>query len=157
MTPGGLRAQYLIPNLSPKCECLSTNSSLLLGPRHHAIPRNQRKQSFCRTEANCQPQAPLPNPFEENLPSSGRIFSPSWAHKSDYLLYQILVLTPRNAYTNMLDNMVSPITCVSMNHQNQLEQMANEASLHKSPATAEFSTPGQSQPESSVTTVAGPI
>jgi hypothetical protein len=34
---------------------------------------------------------------------------------------------PRNAYTNMLDNMVSPITCASMNHQNQLEQMANEA------------------------------
>jgi hypothetical protein len=63
----------------------------------------------------------------------------------------------RNAYTDMLDNMVSPITCVSMNHQNQLEQMANEASLHKSPATAEFSTPGQSQPESSVTTVADPI
>jgi hypothetical protein len=25
----------------------------------------------------------------------------------------------------MLDNVVSPITCVSMNHQNQLEQMAN--------------------------------
>jgi hypothetical protein len=34
---------------------------------------------------------------------------------------------PRNAYKDMLDNDVSPITCVSMNHQNQLEQMANEA------------------------------
>jgi hypothetical protein len=34
---------------------------------------------------------------------------------------------PRNAYTDMLDNVVSPITCVSMNHQNQLEQMANGA------------------------------
>jgi hypothetical protein len=34
---------------------------------------------------------------------------------------------PRNAYKDMLDNVVSPITCVSMNHQNQLEQMANEA------------------------------
>jgi hypothetical protein len=32
---------------------------------------------------------------------------------------------PRNAYNDMLDNVVSPITCVSMNHQNQLEQMAN--------------------------------
>jgi hypothetical protein len=32
---------------------------------------------------------------------------------------------PRNAYKDMLDNMISPITCVSMNHQNQLEQMAN--------------------------------
>jgi hypothetical protein len=34
---------------------------------------------------------------------------------------------PRNAYKDMLDNMVSLITCVSMNHQNHLEQMANGA------------------------------
>jgi hypothetical protein len=34
---------------------------------------------------------------------------------------------PRNGYKDMLDNVVSPITCVSMNHQNQLEQMANGA------------------------------
>jgi hypothetical protein len=34
---------------------------------------------------------------------------------------------PRNAYKDMLDNVVSPITCISMNHQNQLEQMANGA------------------------------
>jgi hypothetical protein len=61
MTPGGLRVQYLIPNLSPKHECLSIHLSLPLGPRHHAIPQNQRKQSLCRTEANCRPQAPLPN------------------------------------------------------------------------------------------------
>jgi hypothetical protein len=32
---------------------------------------------------------------------------------------------PRNA--DRLDNVVSPITCVSMNHQNQLEQMENGA------------------------------
>jgi hypothetical protein len=32
---------------------------------------------------------------------------------------------PRNAYKDMLDSVISPITCVSMNHQNQLEQMAN--------------------------------
>jgi hypothetical protein len=31
--------------------------------------------------------------FWRNLPSSGRIFSPSWTHKSDSFLYQILVLT----------------------------------------------------------------
>jgi hypothetical protein len=92
MTPSGLRAQYLIPNLSPKCECLSIHSSLPLGPRHHAILRNQRKQSLCRTEANCRPQVPLPNPFEETfLLWMG--FLPNWAHKSDSLLYQILVLT----------------------------------------------------------------
>jgi hypothetical protein len=54
MTPGGLRTQYLIPNLMPKCECLSIHSSLPLGPRHHVIPRNQRKQSLCRTEAKLQ-------------------------------------------------------------------------------------------------------
>jgi hypothetical protein len=34
---------------------------------------------------------------------------------------------PRNAYKDMLDNVVSPITCVSMNPENQLEQMANGA------------------------------
>jgi hypothetical protein len=34
---------------------------------------------------------------------------------------------PRNAYKDMLDNVVSTITCVSMNHQNQLKQMANGA------------------------------
>jgi hypothetical protein len=34
---------------------------------------------------------------------------------------------PVNAYKDMLDNVVSPITRVSMNHQNQLEQMANGA------------------------------
>jgi hypothetical protein len=34
---------------------------------------------------------------------------------------------PRNAYKDMLYNVVSPVTCVSMNHQNQLEQMANGA------------------------------
>jgi hypothetical protein len=34
---------------------------------------------------------------------------------------------PRNACKDMLDNVVSPIACVSMNHQNQLAQMANGA------------------------------
>jgi hypothetical protein len=36
-------------------------------------------------------------------------------------------MRPRNAYKDMLDNVVSPIACVDMNHQNQLEQMANGA------------------------------
>jgi hypothetical protein len=40
---------------------------------------------------------------------------------------------PRNAYKDMLDNVVSPITCVSMNHQNQLEQMANGAMFATQP------------------------
>jgi hypothetical protein len=34
---------------------------------------------------------------------------------------------PKNAYKDMLNKVVSPITCVNMNHQNQLEQMANGA------------------------------
>jgi hypothetical protein len=34
---------------------------------------------------------------------------------------------PMNAYKDMLENVVSPNTCVSMNHQNQLEQMATGA------------------------------
>jgi hypothetical protein len=34
---------------------------------------------------------------------------------------------PRNDYKDMLDKLVSFITCVRMNHQNQLEQMANGA------------------------------
>jgi hypothetical protein len=89
---------YLIPNLSLKCDRLSIHSFLLLGPRHHAIPQNQRnsflaerkqiadrglfcrnllkKPSFCRTDS-----------------------SPRWTHRSDSLPYQILVLTaaPRPA------------------------------------------------------------
>jgi hypothetical protein len=32
---------------------------------------------------------------------------------------------PIYVYKDMLYNVVSPITCVSTNHQNQLEQMAN--------------------------------
>jgi hypothetical protein len=32
---------------------------------------------------------------------------------------------PRYIYKDMLDNVVRPIACVSMKHQNQLEQMAN--------------------------------
>jgi hypothetical protein len=35
----------------------------------------------------------------------------------------------RNAYKDMLDNVVSPITCVVMNHQNQLEQMAKNGAM----------------------------
>jgi hypothetical protein len=34
---------------------------------------------------------------------------------------------PKNAYKDMLDNVISPITCVSMNNQNQLKQMADGA------------------------------
>jgi hypothetical protein len=91
MTPDGLQAQYLIPNLMPKCECLSIHSPLPFEPRHHAIPRNQRKQSFCRTETNCRPQASLPNLLKKSSPVE-RDLSPNQAHKSVPLMYQFLVL-----------------------------------------------------------------
>jgi hypothetical protein len=50
---------------------------------------------------------------------------------SKYVLSLILAcdifasMGPRNAYKVMLDNTVSLIVCVRMNHQNQLEQMTN--------------------------------
>jgi hypothetical protein len=34
---------------------------------------------------------------------------------------------PRIAYKDMLDNVVRPINCVIINHQNQLEQMSTGA------------------------------
>jgi hypothetical protein len=43
---------------------------------------------------------------------------------------------PRNAVEDMLDNVVSPITCVSMNHQNLLEQMENGA-MFATPSSGE--------------------
>jgi hypothetical protein len=82
----------LIPNLMPKCECLSIHSSLPFEPRHHTIPQNQCKQSFCRTETNCRPQASLLNLLKKSSPVE-RDLSPSQAHKSAPLLYQFLVLT----------------------------------------------------------------
>jgi hypothetical protein len=46
-----------------------------------------------------------------------------------FVAYLIVVASmgPRYIYNDMLDNVDSPIACVSMNHQNQLEQMANGA------------------------------
>jgi hypothetical protein len=77
MTPGGLRAQYLIPNLTPKCECLSIDSSLPLGPRHHAIPWNHRKQFLCRTEAKLSTASISAESFEEILLRWTRFFTKS--------------------------------------------------------------------------------
>jgi hypothetical protein len=82
-TPDALRAQYLIPNLMPNYECLSIRSFLPFGPRHHAIPQIQHKQSFCRTRTYCRPQVFLPNPLKKSFPN----------HKSSSFMYQFLVLT----------------------------------------------------------------
>jgi hypothetical protein len=91
-TPGALWAQYLIPNLMPKSECLSIRPFLPFGPRHHVIPQIQRKQSFCRTEANCRPQVFLPNLLKKPFPTEQNLL-PSLVHKSASFLYQFLVLT----------------------------------------------------------------
>jgi hypothetical protein len=40
-------------------------------------------------------------------------------------LILVASMGPRYVYKDMVDNVVSLIACVSMNHQNQLEQMAN--------------------------------
>jgi hypothetical protein len=53
----------------------------------------------------------------------------------------------RNAYKDMLDKVVSTITCVSMNHQNQLEQMTNGVM---------FATTGSCSSSSSVTSPSSP-
>jgi hypothetical protein len=54
----------------------------------------------------------------------------AWAWYVNLCMVSYHVVTsmgPRNAYKDMLDNVVSLITCVSMNHQNHLEQMAKGA------------------------------
>jgi hypothetical protein len=66
MTPDGLRAQYLIPNLSPSANAYPSIRPFRSG---HVITqfREISAKSPCRTEANCRPQAPLPNPFWETF------------------------------------------------------------------------------------------
>jgi hypothetical protein len=58
MTPGGLQEQYLIPNLMPKCKCLSIHSS----------PPSVRATSP-RDPANPAQIVPLPN--GNKLPTTG--------------------------------------------------------------------------------------
>jgi hypothetical protein len=58
MTPGGLRAQYLIPHLMPKCECLSIHSSL-----------SSARATSARDPANPAQTVLLPN--GNTLPTAG--------------------------------------------------------------------------------------
>jgi hypothetical protein len=44
-------------------------------------------------EGNCRPRALLPNLSRETFLLPDGFFSPSYSHKSDSFLYQILVLT----------------------------------------------------------------
>jgi hypothetical protein len=98
MTPDGLRAQYLIPNLSLTNLSLSANGYPSIHPYRsgHVItqsrkisansPHAERKQTADR-ELLCRIFLEKPSFFQTDF------FSPSWAHKSDSFLYQILVLT----------------------------------------------------------------
>jgi hypothetical protein len=111
MTPDGLRAQYLIPNLSPSANAYPSIRPFRSGhvttkSRKISVnsPFAERKQTadrklLCRVNS---PFAERKQTADRKLlcrillkkPSfSGRIFSPSRAHKSDSFLYQILVLT----------------------------------------------------------------
>jgi hypothetical protein len=92
MTPDGLRAQYLIPNLSPNANAYPSIRPFRSGhvtTQSREISANspfaERKQTADR-KFLCRILLKKPS-------FSGRIFSPSWAHKSDSFLYQISVLT----------------------------------------------------------------
>jgi hypothetical protein len=84
---GGLRVQYLIPNLSPKLWMLIHP---FVPSARATSPRNPAKSAQTVPLTN-RSKLPTANSSDEsfwrNLPSSERIFSPSWAHKSDSLLY----------------------------------------------------------------------
>jgi hypothetical protein len=93
MTPDGLRAQYLIPNLSPIANSYPSIRPFRSGhvtTQSREISANspfaERKQIADR-KLLCRILLKKPS-------FPGRIFSPSWAHKPDSLLYQILVVTP---------------------------------------------------------------
>jgi hypothetical protein len=79
MTPGGLRAQSIRPfrsgHVTTQSREISANS-----------PFAERKQTADRKF--------LCRILLKKASFSGRDFLPSWAHKSDSFLYQILVLTP---------------------------------------------------------------
>jgi hypothetical protein len=127
MTPGGLRAQYFIPNLTPKCECLSVHSSLLLGPRHHAIPRNQRKQSACRTEANCRPQASLPNLLKK-FSSPGRDF---FTRLGPQIRLPPVPIFGVNTLTNLIESQSPTIKALtSRNHHTKLRFLTRQPTQH---------------------------
>jgi hypothetical protein len=66
--------------------------------RSHEISANS---SLAERKQNCRPRASLPNLFEETFLVWTRFFLPSWAHKSDFLLYQILVLTQGPGYRRL--------------------------------------------------------
>jgi hypothetical protein len=97
MTPDGLRAQHLIPNLSP-----SANAYLSIRPfRSGHVTMQSREISANSPFAERKQTADrklLCRILLKKLSLFRTDFSSSWAHKSDYFLYQIFVLTDTSLF-----------------------------------------------------------
>jgi hypothetical protein len=100
MTSNGLRAQYLMPNLSlsaiayPSIRPLRSGQVITQSHKISANSPSAERKRIADRGLVCRI-------FLKKLPSSERIFSPSWAHKSDSFLYQILVLTGLSKATHL--------------------------------------------------------
>jgi hypothetical protein len=92
MTSNGLRAQYLIPNLSLSA---ITYPSIRLLRSGHVIAQSHKisANSFLAERKQIADRGLLCRILLEKPSFSRTDFSPGWTHKSDSLLYQILVLT----------------------------------------------------------------
>jgi hypothetical protein len=92
MNSNGLRAQYLIHNLSLSAIAYPSIRPFRSG---HVITQSRKISATVSlpNESKLQTADSFVESFWRNLPSSGRIFSPNWTHKSDSFPYQILVLT----------------------------------------------------------------
>jgi hypothetical protein len=67
MTPDGLRAQYLIPNLSPSANAYPSIHPFRTGHVTMQSRKISANSPFAERKQNYRPQAPLPNPFEETF------------------------------------------------------------------------------------------
>jgi hypothetical protein len=92
MTPDGLRAQYLIPNLSlsaiayPSICPFRSGHVITQSRKISANSSSAERKQIADRELFCRIFPKKPSFFRTD-------FLPSWAHKSDSFLYQILVLT----------------------------------------------------------------
>jgi hypothetical protein len=82
----------------PKCECLSIRPFLPFGPRHHAIPQIQRKQSF------------LPN---KNIPATAGISAES---SEEIFPYRTGFVTKFGPQISLLPVPISDVNICSFNY-----------------------------------------
>jgi hypothetical protein len=92
MTLDELRAQYLIPNLSLSAIAYPSIRPFCSG---HVITQSRKisANSSLAERKQTADREPLYRIFLKKPSFFWTDFSPSWAHKSDSFLYQILVLT----------------------------------------------------------------